>query len=367
MTLIAGGDLILGPDTDHFFDSIQPVLKSAHLLLGHLEVPFTVQQPGAEELGRTPRHLSILSDMGFNVLTMAHNHLWDAGVPGIADTLSWLRAHGIETVGAGMNLREAKTPVILERQGTRFGFLAYNCVGPKETWATDTKPGCAYVHILTHYELDYAAPGGPPDIYTFPHPQSLKAMEEDIRQLRARCDILVVSLHKGLVHMPVVLAQYEKTVSYAALDAGADIILGHHAHILKGIEIYKGKVIFHSLGNFVTWLPMLSLKPGQDPDSWAQRRIKLFGFTPDPDYPTYPFHPQAKYALIAKFIIDNKKISEVRYVPCLVNKQGFPEVLERDEKGKEVYDYVERITREADLNGRFVWIGNEIMINSEAL
>jgi hypothetical protein len=364
LTLITGGDIILGPDTDSFFGSIEPVLKSADVLVGHLEVLFTREQPRAKELGREPDNMRILSDMGFDVLTLAHNHLWDAGVRGISDTLDWLREHHISPVGAGMNIKEARQPVILEKEGTRFGFLSYNCVGPRETWAADERPGCAYVNILTHYELDYASPGGPPDIYTFPQPNSLKAMESDIRQLRPRCDILVVSLHKGLVHTPVTLAQYEQTVSHAAIDAGADLILGHHAHILKGIEVYRGKVIFHSLGNFVTWLPMLALKPGQDKDSWARRRIKIFGFVPDPDYPTYPFHPEAVNALVAKLIIQDHAIVRVSFIPCLVHQQGFPEVIKHPEKGQQVFDYMEKITRGAELNGQFEWDGDEVLIRT---
>ena len=362
LTMVAGGDIILGPDTDFFFSSVGPMLKSADLVVGHLEVPHTDEAPRAKEMGRNPDNMKILADVGFDVLTMAHNHLWDAGIPGIRDSMTWLKEHDIAPVGAGMNLEEARSPVVLEREGTRFGFLSYNCVGPRETWAAADRPGCAYVNIFTHYELDYAGPGGPPDIYTFPQPQSLKAMEDDIKKLRPLCDVLTVSFHKGLVHMPVVLAQYEQTISYAAIDAGADLILGHHAHILHGIEMYKGKAIFHSLGNFVAWLPMLAPKPGQDANSWAQRRIKLFGFMPDPEYPTYPFHPEAVNALAAKLTIDNGEISKIGYVPCLVNKQGYPEVVRKDETGQKVFDYIEKITREAGLNAQFEWLGDEVSI-----
>jgi len=366
LTLVAGGDIILGPETDSFFQSIRPVLQSADVLVGHLEVPFTSRDTGAVKLGRLPDKLRILSEMGFDVLTLAHNHIWDAGVPGIEDTIAGLQEHHLAPVGAGMNITEARKPVIIEQDNTRFGFLSYNCVGPRETWAATERPGCAYVNVITHYELDYASPGGPPDIYTFPQPKSLQAMEEDIRELRSLCDVLVVSLHKGLVHMPVVLAQYEQTLSYAAIDAGADLILGHHAHILKGIEIYKGKVIFHSLCNLVTWLPLLALKPGQDPDSWARRRVKLFGFKPDPEYPTYPFHPEAKYTLIAKCTLESGAISRVSFLPCLVNKQGYPDIMTNDEKGQKVFNYMEKITRAAGLNGQFQWDKDEIIISAKA-
>ena len=150
-----------------------------------------------------------------------------------------------------MNIDEARRPAVIERKGTRFGFLAYNCVGPPESWANAVKPGCAYVRILTEYELADPCPGAPPTVYTAAEPQSLQAMIDDITKLRPLCDVLVVKFHKGIGLRPVVLAAYEQQVSHAAVDAGADLIVAEHAHILKGIEVYKGKAIFHGLGNFV--------------------------------------------------------------------------------------------------------------------
>lgn len=262
-----------------------------------------------------------------------------------------------------MNITEAKRSIVIEREGTKFGFLSYNCVGPKETWAAANKPGCAYVDILTHYELDHANPGGPPSIYTFAEPNSLRAMVNDIKQLRPLCDILLVSLHKGLVHMPIKLAAYDREVSFAAIDAGADLILGQHAHILKGIEMYKGKAIFHGLCNFVAFLPSLAPKPNQDLHSWAKRRIELFGFLPDPDYPTYPFHPEAIYTIIAKCKIQKGKIVKTSYLPCLVNKQGQPEVLQRDARGQQVFDYMLKISQGMELTTKFEWEGDEVVVS----
>src|SRR5690606_30865054 len=124
---------------------------------------------------------------------------------------------------AGMNLKEARRPLILERKGTRIGILNYNCVGPKETWAGLHRPGNAYIRVITHYELDHANPGGPPKAYTWAEPATMGMMEEDIRALRPRCDVLIVALHKGLVHTPVKLLEYEFQVSRAAVDWGADL------------------------------------------------------------------------------------------------------------------------------------------------
>jgi len=106
----------------------------------------------------------------------------------------------------------------------------------------------------------------------------------------------------------------------------------------------------------------LAPKPDQDPASWARRRRELFGFEPDPEYPTYPFHPEAKHTIIAKCIVENGKISRVGYLPCMVNKQGQPEVAKNDERGQQVFDYMDKITRGAGLDTQFRWEGNEVVI-----
>lgn len=365
LNLLAVGDIILGANAEPFFEFVTPVLQQADVVLGQLEVPYTTRDRHAVEWGRVPSNLSPLLSAGFDVVTLASNHFLDAGEEGVEDTLAWLRTNNIGYTGGGMDITEARRPVIIKRDDTRFGFLNYNCVGPKEVWATSEKPGCAYVHVITHYELDHATPGGPPNIYTWAESKTLGAMADDIRNLRAICDVLVVALHKGIAHTPAKLVEYEHQVSYAAIDAGADLVVGHHAHILKGIEIYKGKAIFHGLCNFVAWLPLLAPKPNQDALSWAKRRRELFGFEPDPEYPTYPFHPEAKYTLIAKCAVENGKVAQVSYIPCLVNKQGQPEVLKHDARGQEVFDYVDKITRAADLNARFEWQEDEVLVHAE--
>ncbi len=361
LTFMAVGDIILGPNPDFYFAPGRAVLKTADVLLGQLEVPHSDRDVQTVELGRTLDVLNSLIDSGFDVVSLAGNHLWDAGVTGVQDTIDWLKKHSLAYVGAGMNLAEARAHVILERDGTRFGFLAYNCVGPKETSASATKAGCAFVNIITHYELDYATPGGPPTIYTWAETTSFNAMLNDIRQLRPLCDVLTVSFHKGLGHTPARLAAYEQQISWAAIDAGADIITGHHAHILQGIEIYKGKPIFHGLCNFVTWVPSLKAKPGADPNSWEVRRKEIFGFEPDPQYPTYPFHPEPIYTIIAKCSITAGKITRISCLPCIVNKQGQPEIVKNDSQGQRVFEYLARISGRVRLNTKFRWEHDEII------
>jgi poly-gamma-glutamate synthesis protein (capsule biosynthesis protein) len=364
-TLLNVGDIILGPDPERHFEHVAEILKKEDLKVGQLEVTHTSRVESCLEWGRIPENLSPLKTHGFNLVTMAGNHLMDAGVEGLEDTTAWLKENGIRYVGAGMTLDEARKPVILEEKGTRIGYLNYNCVGPKSTWASANKPGCPYLEIITHYELEHETPGGPPTIYSWATMQTLKRMEEDIRNLRPQVDVLVVKFHKGIGHTPAKIAQYEQQVSYAAIDAGADLVVAEHAHILQGIEIYKGKTIFHGLCNFVTWVPLLAPSDDKDPDSWAMKRIELFGFMPDPEYPTYPFHPEAIYTMIAKTIIEDGKIVENRYIPLIVNKQGQPVPVGRDSGGQEVFDYVEKITRKCRLNARFRWDGDEVVICEE--
>jgi len=137
-----------------------------------------------------------------------------------------------------MCLAEAREPAIVVRQGVRVGTISYNCVGPKDSWANEKKAGCAYVHVITHYELDHATPGGPPRIYTFAEPESADAMLEDVAKLRQRwmCSLWLFTRNRAHSRCP---AMYERPLAKAAIDAGADIVVGHHAHILRGIEIYK--------------------------------------------------------------------------------------------------------------------------------
>jgi hypothetical protein len=368
VTLFAVGDIILkNEDPESYFDLVAPTLKSGDIVIGQGEIPYTNRPARTTETmsAEDPESMKGLTYAGFNVITLTGNHMWDAGVPGIEDTLAWLKGHNIFPVGTGMNIDEARRPAIVEKKNTKVGILSYNCVGPRETWASPTKPGSAYVNVLTHYELDHAVPGGTPIVYTFIDPETLDAMLDDIRKLRSRCDVLVVSLHKGIIHTPATLARYELDISRAAIDAGADLILGHHAHILKGIEVYKGKVIFHGLNQLVAILPGLAPKPNQDKKSWAQKRKRLYNFEPDSENPNYPFHPDSKQTIIAKCVIEDGKMKKVTYLPCLINKTGQPEILKHDERGEKIFEYMKRISAEAELKVRFEWDGDEVLIHHD--
>lgn len=378
LTLLAVGDIIPSmPNPENAFALVAPTLKSADILIGQGEVPFTTRPavtaawsglgyPDAISRVCDPKNISSLNYAGFHLLHLAGNHIWDAGVPGVEDTINELKKHGIATVGAGMNIDEARAPVIINRNGTRFGFLSYNCVGPRETYANPLKPGCAWIHVLTCYEMDHPTTGGIPAIYTFAEPKSLAAMIDDVKNLRSHCDILIVHFHKGVGMTPVRIALYEQAISYAAIDNGADLILSEHAHILKGIEIYKGKTIYHGLGHFI--MPLGAPISPEGRPKWLleeeeRRARESMGLIRGPDCPTWPMHPDNNMNIIAKCIIEDNKICQTRFLPVLNNKRGQPEILKNDERGKVLFDYMTRITTEAELNARFTWDGDEILIS----
>ncbi|MEJ2740233.1 MAG: CapA family protein, partial [Dehalococcoidia bacterium] len=141
-----------------------------------------------------------------------------------------------------------------------------------------------------------------------------------------------------------------------------------HAHILKGIECYKEKTIFHGLGNFVIVMPPYDQKPVTwAAQQWAERMKEIFGGhnTPDTADSGYPWDSETAMTMIAKCTVEDRQISRVSYLPCLINNLGQPEILKNDERGQQVFDYVDKITGKAGLNPVFKWSGDEVVIYSK--
>ncbi len=360
VTIMAVGDVILDePEPDSFFAPSAPLLRSSDVTIVHIEVPHTSRGNGfstdVPAPPANPDHLGALPGAGVEVATLAGNHMFDQGPNGVLDTVDTLRGLGIATAGAGADLAAARAPAVVERRGVSVAVLSYNCVGPKDSWASASKPGCAYLEVLTHYELDHASPGGPPTIYTFATPKTLDAMADDIASARDQADIVVVAFHKGIGHTPAALAMYETAVSRAAIEAGAHAVVGHHAHIMRGIEVYKGAPIFRGLGNFVTVTRALSIEDNPSPErlAWAKRREELFGFSPDPTMPTYPFHPESRNTVVATIEADRSGVVGAGFVPCYIDGAARPVPVAWDDGGAEVADYVRDITARAGFTTSF--------------
>jgi poly-gamma-glutamate synthesis protein (capsule biosynthesis protein) len=187
-------------------------------------------------------------------------------------------------------------------------------------------------------------------------------MQQAIEQLAREVEIVIVALHKGVVHTPGLIASYERPIAQAAVEAGAKIVVGHHAHILRGVELIGGAPVFHGLGNFVTVTRALNLdNPHPARQEWARKRRELFGFSPDPDYPSYPFHPESKHAIIADCRIGGQGRIEPGFLPCWITPSGRPEVHGHDERGQAVLDYVAAISRQAGFTTEFAWQGDRVI------
>jgi len=366
--MLAVGDVWINrSDPEGAFSHVASLLRSADITFGNGEAVYTRRGVNMYSLVENqpcdPANIKGLAYAGFDVLNLAHNHIFDWGITGVQDTIDGIKQYGIEVFGAGLNIEEARKPAVLERKGNRVGFLGYWCGDPPEARAAKGKPGAAYVKIHTHYEPAVPLSGAPAEVFTFANPDSLAEMVRDIRKLRPLCDVLVVSLHTGLLHVPIKIAMHDQQLARAAIDAGADVVLGHHAHILKGIEFYRSKPIFYGLCNLVfDHLPITKLD-SHAARAWAQKRMEVFGFEDDPDYPTYRFHPEARQTIVAKLGISDGKIADVRYLPCLINRTGQPEVLGHDERGQQVFDYMVKITRGAHLNADYAWNGDEVVVS----
>jgi len=231
------GDIMLGGSADEFmrrhghdyaFAGVADELARADVLFGNLEGPLTDGgEPAADKqyLFRTPpaKVAPALARAGFDVLSLANNHTLDYGATGLFDTRTALFDAGIHAVGAGSDLAGARRAAIVERKGHKVGFLAYSNTFPEEFWAGPGTPGTAFGH-RAH-------------------------VEADVRALGERVDTVVVSFHWGR-ESTTELRDYQPMLARAAIDAGADIVAGHHPHVLQGVERYGGGVILYSLGNF---------------------------------------------------------------------------------------------------------------------
>ncbi|MEY9928965.1 poly-gamma-glutamate capsule biosynthesis protein CapA/YwtB (metallophosphatase superfamily) [Catenulispora sp. GP43] len=205
-----------------------------------------------------PEMVKGLVAAGIDAVSVANNVTFPP--PAMLEGLATLDSAGIAHCGAGTDLHDAHKPVVLERDGTRFGFLAYTSIcWPFGMAAGIHTAGVASLRASTSYVPDLRSaevPGRAPRVLTEPIPHELATMVRDVEALRARCDVLVLSCHWGVAGDAV--CDYQQAIGRAAVDAGADLVMGHGPHTLQGVELYRGRPIFYSLGNFVFDWPAMA-------------------------------------------------------------------------------------------------------------
>lgn len=237
-TLVFVGDVMLGrgvewkvlkndADFNFPFLKIKDYLRQADLVFGNLEGPISQNgknQGSIYSFRFKPEAAGALRDAGFRGLSLANNHIWDWGEEAILDTLSNLDGAGIGAVGAGRNYEEANRPYFLDVKNLRVAFLAYTNLYPKGLAAKANFPG------VSDFDLE--------------------KIKEKVREIKSQADLVVVSLHWGEEYKTNASDSQKKTAR-SLVDAGADVILGHHPHVPQEVEEYEGAWIFYSLGNFV--------------------------------------------------------------------------------------------------------------------
>jgi poly-gamma-glutamate synthesis protein (capsule biosynthesis protein) len=238
-TLTAGGDVLADRSIRSVMDAHGPAgpfrkvtafFEASDFGLVNLETPLT--DGGSPQTWKDvvfkgdPRLAKGLSQAGINVVTLANNHAMDQGASGLLDTLKWLRKQDVAACGAGKDLDDAYTPRVLETDGVEVAFLGFTDVVPVGYPATASSPG------------------------TTPGRSDVNAMKRAVAKAAKRSDYVVVSWHWNFEFKTAPTA-LELTEGKAAIDAGADLVIAHHPHVLQGIQVYHGGLIAYSLGDLV--------------------------------------------------------------------------------------------------------------------
>ncbi len=235
----AVGDMMLGSwltplldslGVDYPLTAVTPLLVRADLLLGNLEAPFLADTTGAVRAEKTytfavpPRHIGVLTAAGIDVVTLANNHILDFGPAGLDTTRTLLEEAGIAHAGTGADRGAAHRHVLVERAGRRVAVLAYNHVFPEEFWAGPGRVGTAHADDA--------------------------GLAREVARAAAEADLVVATFHWGAEGMETP-KDYQRILARIAIDHGADLVVGHHPHVLQPLEWYRGRLIAYSLGNFV--------------------------------------------------------------------------------------------------------------------
>jgi poly-gamma-glutamate capsule biosynthesis protein CapA/YwtB (metallophosphatase superfamily) len=236
-TLIAMGDIMLSRvvgqklrqhGNAYAFEKMADELRKGDIVFANLETPITAGREITSGMSfrSDPGVEYAMKDAGITVLSLANNHTPNFGEKGIIDTVALLDKAGIAHAGAGKDLAAASAPAVVEAQGLTVAFLAYN-----DSDVVPASYGAAEKHAGTNI-IDG------------------KRVAGDIAAARKLADLVIVSMHSGTEYVLEPNAR-QKAFAHAAIDGGADLVIGHHPHVVQRAEVYKGKYVFYSLGNFV--------------------------------------------------------------------------------------------------------------------
>lgn len=331
--LVLTGDILPLRDLSEVAEDVRQALgfiRSGDLAIGNFEMPLTDRGHPVEKLLNIRTDPAIargLPVLGLDLVTLANNHAADYGWEGLSQTAELLRAGGWRVVGIGKDLAEAMRPEILSAGEVRVGVIAFSCLLPPGMAAAVGRPGISPIHIHTSYQIDpYYQMEEPGDlaavkVVTEPDEADLQAALAAIGDLKKECDLLVVTIHWGFGSGPD-LAEYQLPLARRLIDAGADVIHGHHPHAIHPIGFYKGKPILFSLGTLV----------GQQVFLEADPAVKALWAEMSPD------------GCIATISFPASGVVEVGLVPTVLNADRLP-VLATGEAFDRIHARLSRLSR----------------------
>lgn len=268
LSIAAVGEIY--PD-DHFYAGDSPknpefeatleLLRGADLRFGNFEACLSTRGQPAEKLlaGRNdPKVAGDLARLGLDLVSLANNHVCDYGPDALADAIRALEAIGVRHVGTGESLEAALAPTLFEVNGLSVGFVAFTCLAAPGPVATAERPGVAAIRVHGGFEVDpfwqIEEPGHPlmVRIRTRVDESGCQAALGHIEALAADVDVLCVSVHWGYGGSAE-LAEYQRPLAHAIVEAGADAVLGNHVHNVQGVEIHRGAPILYSAGSHLGW------------------------------------------------------------------------------------------------------------------
>ncbi len=240
--IIVAGDMMLDRGVEYMvnkfgkgdfkfpFLKIANYLKEADIVFGNLEGPISER---GKKLGsiysfrHNPKIIEGLKYANFNVISLANNHALDYGREALEDTMNILKENEIEYVGAGFNEKEAFSVKIKEVKGQKIGFLSFTNIGTKEFKAGNNFSGISFIEK-----------------------EDLEKVKEIIKEAKEKVDFLIVAFHSGKEYS-FEPTPFQIEFDRMCINAGADVVAGHHPHVVQKTEKYKGGFIVYSLGNFI--------------------------------------------------------------------------------------------------------------------
>ena len=352
VSVFAVGDVFPDlPDGRSAFAGLTPLLRTADIVFGNCEGVYSDRpspSPTHKHFGVTARERgSMLGEVPFHVMTCANNHMIDGGYVGLADTLDLLRSQGIAVTGAGMSVEEATEPAIVERNGISVAFLGFCSVFPHGYEARPARPGLAALRVRTNYgdpDPNFWEPGIDPLIRTAAVEEDLTRYREAIGAARERADFVVVACHWGYSSWVEVLQDYELELARDAVAHGADAVVCHHHHSLRGVELYEGKPIYYGLGALVHHFRGFHLTAA-DRAARQARHGERSAWVEGEELPLFPFRADAHRTGIATLELGPGDAVDAGFIPAQILADGSTEPLPADDaRAADTASYLERIT-----------------------